>query len=346
MSSPSPTTFYLTSSCVMGTFAPAVEPLVARVYDLLGRRWAMGGTGAASLNTCCSGIVTHGNVFTVESSLLVVARLWSVCAEAGLENITTVCVTSFAMHNEILELLHKEPGLPRRWTRPSLTPRAAADPAEQHRALQRRLLPVPGRSSRAHEVPARRQGTGRPLKGWTTLAATTTRSSLASRWAGPSTCDVLAAMIREWGGDEVDYPNAGIAAAWVRQCMIRPNRSFTVACARKKSRAWLLSPPTYPHQLPRLQPCPRPRAVGCQRDDGRQIPDPCAQLRGAGRPASRLGPVRRRGAAGPHRAGGAAAGTDRNPQSSRPAYLRGDAAAPSPAARAAAARVSLGTGAR
>ena len=71
----------------------------------------MGGSGPASLNTCCSGIVTHGNVFTVESSLLVVARLWSVCAEAGYENITTVCVTSFAVHNEILELLHNEPGL-------------------------------------------------------------------------------------------------------------------------------------------------------------------------------------------------------------------------------------------
>jgi heterodisulfide reductase subunit B len=103
--------YYLTTSCVMGTFSPSIEPLIARLYDLLGRRWAMGGTGSASLNTCCSGIVTHGNVFTVESSLLVVARLWSVCAEAGLENITTACVTSFAIHNEILELIQKEPGL-------------------------------------------------------------------------------------------------------------------------------------------------------------------------------------------------------------------------------------------
>ena len=68
----------------------------------------MGGTAAASLNTCCSGIVSHGNVFTIESSLLVVARLWALCAEAGLESITTMCVTSFAIHNEILELLQNE----------------------------------------------------------------------------------------------------------------------------------------------------------------------------------------------------------------------------------------------
>ncbi len=70
--------------------------------------WA--GPARRRSNTCCSGIVTHGNVFTVESSLLVVARLWSVCAEAGLENITTTCVTSFAIHNEILELLHEGAG--------------------------------------------------------------------------------------------------------------------------------------------------------------------------------------------------------------------------------------------
>ncbi len=41
--------YYLTTSCVMGTFSPSVEPLIARTYDLLGRRWAMGGTGSASL---------------------------------------------------------------------------------------------------------------------------------------------------------------------------------------------------------------------------------------------------------------------------------------------------------
>jgi len=117
--------YYLTSSCVMGTFLPAVEPLVTRIYDLLGRRWEMGGTGAASLNTCCSGIVSHGNVFTIESSMLVVARLWSLCAEVGLENITTTCVTSFAIHNEILELLHGEPAWPRSWTRRYLVPAAA-----------------------------------------------------------------------------------------------------------------------------------------------------------------------------------------------------------------------------
>ena len=228
--------FYLTSSCVMGTFAPAVEPLVARVYDLLGRRWAMGGTGPASLNTCCSGIVTHGNVFTVESSLLVVARLWSVCAEAGFENITTVCVTSFAMHNEILELLHKEPGLAEK------VDKALFD------ACGRRLI-LPSHIVHCSDIFYRYRAqlaglmkyrlvdgaTGRPLKVVDHVGCHYNKIFPGKSVGGTEYCDVLAAMIREWGGDEVDYPERRHCCGMgFRQCMIRPNRSFTVACARKK----------------------------------------------------------------------------------------------------------------
>ena len=228
--------YYLTSSCVMGTFAPAVEPLIARIYDLLGRRWAMGGTGAASLNTCCSGIVTHGNVFTTESSLLVVARLWSVCAEAGLENVTTTCVTSFAIHNEMLELLHKEPGL------------AEKVDTALSAACGRRLV-LPRHVVHCSDVVYRYRTelaqlmqyrlvegtTGRPLKVVDHVGCHYNKIFPSKSVGGTEYCDVLAAMIREWGGDEVDYPERRHCCGMgFRQCMIRPNRSFTVACARKK----------------------------------------------------------------------------------------------------------------
>ena len=228
--------YYLTSSCVMGTFSPAVEPLLTRIYDLLGKRWAMGGTGAASLNTCCSGIVTHGNVFTVESSLLVVARLWSLCAEAGLETITTTCVTSFAIHNEILELLHEEPGL------------AEKVDAALFDACGRRLV-IPRHIVHCSDVVYRFRAelaqlmkyrlidatTGRPLKVVDHVGCHYNKIFPGKSVGGTEYCDVLAAMVRAWGGDEVDYPERRHCCGMgFRQCMIRPNRSFTVACARKK----------------------------------------------------------------------------------------------------------------
>ncbi len=228
--------YYLTTSCILGTFAPNVEPLVARIYDLLGRRWAMGGTGPASLNTCCSGIATNGNVFTVESSLLVVARLWSVCAEAGLENITTACVTSFAIHNEVLELIHKEPGLAEK-----------VDKA-LYEACGRRLI-IPKHIVHCCDVFYRYRGelaqlmkyrlvdmaTGLPLKVVDHVGCHYNKLFPSKSVGGTEYCDVLTAMIREWGGDEVDYPERRHCCGMgFRQCMIRPNRSFTVACARKK----------------------------------------------------------------------------------------------------------------
>jgi heterodisulfide reductase subunit B len=228
--------YYLTTSCVMGAFSPAVEPLVARIYDLLGRRWAMGGTEPASMNTCCSGIVTHGNVFTIESSLLVVARLWSVCAEAGFENISTVCVTSFAIHNEILELLHKEPGLPEKVDkalfeacgRRLVVPKHivhCSDVVYNHRSQLGRLM--------KHKLVDK--GTGRPLKVVDHVGCHYNKIFPQKSVGGTEYCDVLTAMVREWGGEEVDYPERRHCCGMgFRQCMIRPNRGFTLACARKK----------------------------------------------------------------------------------------------------------------
>ena len=280
--------YYLTTSCVMGTFSPSVEPLIARTYDLLGRRWAMGGTGSASLNTCCSGIVTHGNVFTVESSLLVVARLWSVCAEAGLENITTACVTSFAIHTEILELIHKEPGL--------------ADKVDRalYDACGRRLV-VPQNIVHCSDVFYRYRGqlaqlmkyrlidmaTGAPLKVVDHVGCHYNKIFPSKSVGGTEYCDVLTAMIREWGGDEVDYPERRHCCGMgFRQCMIRPNRSFTVACARKKFESMA---PFAPDLI--ITNCP-----GCglvlDREQwavneltGAKLPDPGPQLCPAGRPA-------------------------------------------------------------
>ena len=98
-------------SCILGVFSPSTEPLIARIVRSPRPAVGHGRAGPGSQNTCCSGIPIHGDVFTIESTLLVVARLWALAAEAGFENITTACVTSFAIHHECLDLLESEPGL-------------------------------------------------------------------------------------------------------------------------------------------------------------------------------------------------------------------------------------------
>ncbi len=103
--------FFLTPSCILGAINPGTEILISRIYDLLGLRWKAAGDRAESQCTCCTGFSSHGDLISIESTLLVTARLWSVAAEVGVENITTACVTSYAIHNECLEMYNHEPGL-------------------------------------------------------------------------------------------------------------------------------------------------------------------------------------------------------------------------------------------
>jgi heterodisulfide reductase subunit B len=78
-------------------------------------------------------------------------------------------------------------------------------------------------------------GTGEPLKVVDHVGCHYNKLFPQRSVGGMEYCDVLTAMIREWGGEEVDYPERRHCCGMgFRQCMVRPNRSFTVACARKK----------------------------------------------------------------------------------------------------------------
>jgi heterodisulfide reductase subunit B len=228
--------YYVTQSCVTGAFSPSTEPLITRIYDLLGRRWAIHGPDPQSQNTCCSGISTHGDVFTIESTLLTVGRLWSIAAGMGLENFTCACVTSFAIHSECLELLEHEPGLHEKVDRLLFE------------ACGRRLV-IPKNVVHCSDIVYHWRGelakhmkyrlvdreTGRPLDVVDHVGCHYNKLFQQKSVGGAEYCDVLTGMIREWGGAEVDYPERRHCCGMgFRQCMIRPNRSFTMACARKK----------------------------------------------------------------------------------------------------------------
>ena len=226
---------FITPSCILGAINPATETLIPRLYDLLGLRWKTA-SGPGTECTCCSGILSHGDVITIESTLLVVARIWSLAADLGLENITTTCVTSFAIHSECLELLHVEPGLAER-----------VDRALQ-RACGRRLV-VPKRVAHAsdviwlyrEELAERLQrrlverSTGRPLRIVDHVGCHYAKVFPDRAIGGEERCSVLSDPIRAWGGELVDYPERRHCCGMgFRQCMMPPNRGYTLACVLRK----------------------------------------------------------------------------------------------------------------
>jgi len=227
--------YFLTPSCVLGALNPGTEMLISRIYNVLGLRWKASGPSARSQCTCCTGISSHGDVMSMESTLLVVARLWSIAAEMGFENITTACVTSFAMHTECLEMYEHEPGLDARvdgWLQQACGRRLCFPKSVVHASdivhLYRHAL-----ADRFRYRLAERH-TGRPLRVVDHVGCHYAKC-FPERVGGPEGCDVLTGMIRAWGGETVDYPQRRHCCGMgFRQCMIRPNRGYTMACVLKK----------------------------------------------------------------------------------------------------------------
>jgi len=228
--------YFLTPSCILGVFNPASEVLISRIYDLLGLRWQAAGDRPESQCTCCTGFSSHGDVVAIESTLLVAARIWSIAAELGIENITTACVTSYAIHSECLEMYKHEPGLEERVDR------------WLHEACGRRLQ-FPKHVVHASDILYRyrdvlaekfqhrlvEKGTGRPLRVVDHVGCHYAKVFPEKSIGGADGCDVLAAMIRAWGGQTVDYPERRHCCGMgFRQCAIRPNRGYTMACVLKK----------------------------------------------------------------------------------------------------------------
>lgn len=231
--------FYLTPSCILGSFSPAIEPLISTIYELLDIRGKADDCAPESQGTCCSGILFHGDVMTLESTLMVVARLWHVAAEAGFDSLSTACVTSFGVHLECLEVLANHPETA-----------IAVD-----RALKEtvgRELTIPKRVMHASEVfymcrhaisrllkyTLVEKGTGRKLNAVDHVGCHYNKLFPDRAIGGMEFCEVLTGPIMEWGGAEVDYPERRHCCGMgFRQCMVRPNRGYTMACVLKKMRS-------------------------------------------------------------------------------------------------------------
>ncbi|MBN2528075.1 MAG: heterodisulfide reductase subunit B [Deltaproteobacteria bacterium] len=231
--------FYLTPSCILGSFSPAIEPLISTIYELLGIRGKDTVGKPESQGTCCSGILFHGDVITLESTLMIVARLWHVAAEAGFDSLTTACVTSFGVHQECLDILEKD--------------RKAAKIVDQQlkKAIGRELI-FPKRVLHASEVfymyrsqiaklllyRLVEKDTGRKLNAVDHVGCHYNKLFPKRAIGGMEFCEVLTGPIVSWGGAEVDYPERRHCCGMgFRQCMVQPNRGYTMACVLKKMRS-------------------------------------------------------------------------------------------------------------
>jgi len=229
--------YFLLPSCVLAVGYPGSEATIPRLFDLLDLDWNWN-LKPESMCTCCSGIAYHGDVDTIESTLLTTARLWSVAQEAGYETIAVACVTSFGVHSECFDLYREETGLKQKIDK--LLMEACGRKFE----LPRYIVHVSDVIYK-HRLRLRdefmtyqliEKETGRPLRGVDHVGCHYNKLfPLERSLGGGEYCEVLSGMIKAWGGKEIDYPERRHCCGMgFRQCMLTPNRGFTAASVNKK----------------------------------------------------------------------------------------------------------------
>jgi heterodisulfide reductase subunit B len=231
--------YFLSLSCILGTFYPGCEAMIPKVYDMLGINW---GTNPSDKSgwTCCTGIAYHGDIMPIEGTLLTIARLWSIAKEAGFDTLTLSCVTSFGLHTECKEMYHEEPGLKEkidRWLKQACgrelyIPEHLVHVSDVVYHYRNKLRDDFMKFQLVEE------SAGRPLRVVDHVGCHYSKLFPEKAIGGQDYCEILSGMVNAWGGSVIDYPERKHCCGMgFRQCMISPNRGATMANVHKKMRS-------------------------------------------------------------------------------------------------------------
>lgn len=224
--------YYYARSCIRQTFFPGSE---WAYLDIVGKR--LGKTVFDDpRHTTCTGIGYHSDVVPVETIMTVVARHFALMTEAGFENMTPSCITSFGIYTEILDTWHHHPEM-------------EAKTREFLWKATKREFNIPKNLAHTsdiiykfrHEIAAQAVHrlkdvhTGRPLQVVDHIGCHYAKMFPSKGIGGAEFPAVLSGMVSAWGGEPVDYPERRHCCGFgFRNYLVMANRGFSVANSKKK----------------------------------------------------------------------------------------------------------------
>ena len=224
--------YYYARSCIRQNFFPGSEKAFLNILSKdLGRD-----IYDDPLHTSCTGIGYHGDIVPLETIMTVVARQFALMSEAGYENFTSSCITSFGIYTELLatweefpeteertrENLYKATG--REFTKPKNLAHTS-DVIFHHRKeigqkAKRKLINT---------------YTGEPLKVVEHIGCHYAKIFPKSGIGGSEFPYVLAGMVEEWGGEIVDYLERRHCCGFgFRNYLVQANRGYSIANSHRK----------------------------------------------------------------------------------------------------------------
>ncbi len=224
--------FFYERSCIRQTFFPGSETAFLRIMrEELGKDIY----DEANQHTC-TGIGYHTDIVPLETTLTVVARLFSLMSDAGYENYVPSCVTSFGIFTEMIALWNHNPELLKK-TRKILfettgrkfeIPLNLAHPSDIIYKFRNEL-------KEKMKFKLVNRFTGKPLKVVEHIGCHYAKIFPEAGIGKAEFPHVLAGMIESWGGEVVDYPERRHCCGFgFRHYMLTENRGYSIANSKKK----------------------------------------------------------------------------------------------------------------
>ncbi|MDD2281204.1 MAG: heterodisulfide reductase-related iron-sulfur binding cluster [Bacteroidales bacterium] len=224
--------YYFARSCIRQNFFPPAEDLYLKILrDDLNKD-----IFDDSRQTTCTGIAYHSGIIPFETIMTVVARQFSLMNDAGYENFVVSCVTSFGIYTEILETWkhHPEKEIETREALMRATGKTFKIPKNLVHASD---LIYKFRKEIAAKVKYRlvSKETGKPLNVVDHIGCHYAKIFPKEGIGGAEFPYVLAGLIDEWGGAQVDYPERRHCCGFgFRQYLLKSNRGYSVSNSKLK----------------------------------------------------------------------------------------------------------------
>jgi len=224
--------YYFARSCIRQNFFPASEDFFLKVLkDILKKD-----IYDDPLQTTCTGIAYHSGIIPFETTMVVVARQFALMNEAGYENFVCSCVTSFGIYSEILETWKHFPEKESK-TRELLKKATGKEFRIPKNLVHTSDVIYKFRKEIASLSKFRliNKETRQPLKIVDHIGCHYAKIFPEKGIGGAEYPYVLAGLIDEWGGAQVDYPERRHCCGFgFRQYLVQANRGYSLSNSKRK----------------------------------------------------------------------------------------------------------------
>lgn len=224
--------YYFARSCIRQNIFPAAEELFLHILKNLLKKDIYDDEN----QTTCTGIAYHSGIIPLETTMTVVARQFALMTEAGYEHFVCSCVTSFGLYTEVLET----------WKH---FPETLEKTREALRKSTGKTFQIPKNLTHTSDIIYKfrkeiaqffkyrliNSKTGQALKVVDHIGCHYAKIFPEKGVGGAEFPYVLAGLIDDWGGLQVDYPERRHCCGFgFRQYLLKSNRGYSIANSKKK----------------------------------------------------------------------------------------------------------------